>query len=610
MATTGCGRPVDGATTYTAVSATAATATTGASTDVEADDTPAAPPVEYSLLIPVIVPSSYNNVQSSCHNIHSLLDTGSSVSLIEKQFVTNDLQLSDTVVMKTVGSGQGLISTHKVTQHFVLNGKLYLHDFFVVETLNLPGVSMIMGYDLITKLKLIINAGKSSVTLDDLELPIFTNCQPLRVNVIRVEELKPFRLCVEDDVCLPANATLNVCLDVKSNNPNEGQLLLLEIEPKFLDCCPTGMLVKVDADNKTYITMINLSKSSQFIQQGTTVAVAEPVIIPTMPVVSPISSMTSDACDDEIVNLVTSNTDAPYVPGVLDIVRYYRSQFVINDEPTGFTDIMPFEIATSGASPIAQRPYRIPVAYEQEVNNQLENMKRDGIISLSRSPWASPMVVVRKKDNTLRLCVDYRRLNSITEGDSFPLPSIEELLLKVRNAKFFSTLDLKSGYHQISVAPEDRPKTAFVVNNKLFEYNTLPFGLRNAPSHFSRLMTSILSGILNTAVLVYLDDLIILGETLEEHTANLIKVLEVLKKHNLKCNLAKCHFYKSEVEFLGHSISASGIRPLHDKIEAMRNFPRPKNNKEVSSFLVCVATIESLLRILQILVAHWIDPGK
>ena len=566
-----------------AATSSAATAATTAVPTVAAtsiDGNPASTTnLEYSLLTTVSFPNLSNK-------INALIDTGSSVSLIEKSKVTVDMQLSDVITMKTAGDGQGLISKYKVVQPFLLNNKQYSHEFFVVDTLKLPNVSMIMGYDLLSKLNFVVYAGESRVILDNEELPVITHCAPVHVNVIKVDNLPPTRLIAENDICLPANTALNVCLEVKKSKFQENQLLMITPEFKYLDCCPPETITKVDSDNKTYVTLYNMTRSSNFLAQGTLIAQAEPVIIPNCPVVSPIYNNTSNSNNEtELFKLISDNTASDYVSGVYDIVRLYREQFVVNDEPTGFTEILPFEIQTNNASPISQRPYRVPVAYEQEVNNQLELLQRDGIISLSKSPWASPMVVVKKKDNSLRLCVDYRKLNAVTEGDSFPLPSIEELLLKVRNSKFFSTLDLRAGYHQVSVAPKDRPKTAFLIQDKLFEYNTLPFGLRNAPSHFSRLMSSILANVINTAVLVYLDDLIVLGSTVEEHTENLIKVLEILKSHNLKCSLRKCQFFQTEVEFLGHIISASGIRPMHDKVHAMRTFPRPKNNKDVSSFL-------------------------
>ena len=494
--------------------------------------------------------------------------------------------------MRTAGDGPGLVSNQKVRQTFLINDKSYFHEFLVVDTLNLPGVHILIGFDLIRKLKLTIHAGsQTKVVLDQQLVPVIPCLDSINVNVINIADLKPLKLYTENDVNIPACTSINVCTVIKKEKVDRGQVLFLYPESKYTDYCPAEAVSCVHDENNVYFSLYNFTPVSQFIPQGTLIAFAERVSLPSQSIVSPVtvtSTNTPDsinALDQSFETIIRSNTPATLVNGVLDIAKLYRHQFVVENEPTGYTDHLPFEINTGNARPIAQRPYRLPVAYEKEVNDQLAAMQRDNIISLSKSPWSSPLVVVKKKDASLRLCVDYRRLNSITEGDSFPLPSIEELLLKVRNSKYFSTLDLKAGYHQVAVAPADRPKTAFSIGDKLFQFNTLPFGLKNAPSHFSRLMSSILANVIGTAVLIYLDDIVILGQTVEEHAANLIKVLEILKRYNLKCSLRKCKFFQTQVEFLGHIISSDGIQPVHDKVQSMRGFPKPKNAKEVNSFL-------------------------
>ena len=177
------------------------------------------------------------------------------------------------------------------------------------------------------------------------------------------------------------------------------------------------------------------------------------------------------------------------------------------------------------------------------------------------------------------------KLNVITKDNAFPLPSIEELLIKVRESKFFTTLDLKSGYHQIPIDESSKEKTAFIANDQLFEYNYLPFGVKNAPAHFSRVMMSVLASLLGHSVFIYLDDIIIVGATVMEHRNNIIKVLEALKRRGMKINLEKCKFFQQEVEFLGHIVTPEGIKPCADKVAAIKEFPRPKTAKEVASFL-------------------------
>ena len=533
----------------------------------------------YSCLIPLIID----------YQIHSaLLDTGSSVSLIERRLVTGTLLLHDTVFLRTAGQGPGLQSQNKVVQTFTINDKTYVHEFLVVDDLNLPGIHVLLGFDIIKRLKISIHGGEpTKVVLDNMTVPVIPCDNHVNVNVVKVEQMLPLKLYTNDDIVIPACTSMNISMVIKGKRVSEKQLVLISPDNKYCDYCPPEAVCHVHEQNEVFININNFMSVPLFIPQGTYFAEAEPVSLPCNYAVSSIVSTNNVDSDNEhtFEHYVKTNTPDTHARGVLDIVRLYRNTFVVNNESTGFTDYMPFTINTGNAYPISQRPYRLPVAYENEVNSQLEAMQRDNIISLSKSPWASPMVVVKKKDNSLRLCVDYRKLNAVTEGDSFPLPSIEELLLKVRNSKYFSTLDLKSGYHQVAVALEDRPKTAFIIGDKLFEYNTLPYGVKNAPSHFSRLMSSILSSIIGSAVLIYLDDIVILGNTVEEHASNLIRVLEILKKYNLKCNLRKCKFFQSHVEFLGHVISSDDIQPVHDKVESIRNFPVPKNAKEVNSFL-------------------------
>ena len=182
---------------------------------------------------------------------------------------------------------------------------------------------------------------------------------------------------------------------------------------------------------------------------------------------------------------------------IWNLVQNYSDVFSMGDEPPGRLQGHPFRIRLKpNEEPIRSRPYKVPFSKEEGVRNELNKLLKEGIISPSASPWSSPIVLVRKKDGSTRMCIDFRRLNSKSMEDQFPLPNIEETLIKVRNSRFFSTLDMKSGYWQIPIAKEDREKTGFITSQSLYEWNYLPFGLRNALSHFSRVMNSILTGLI------------------------------------------------------------------------------------------------------------------
>ena len=212
-------------------------------------------------------------------------------------------------------------------------------------------------------------------------------------------------------------------------------------------------------------------------------------------------------------------------------------------------------------------------------------MLANDIIRPSSSPYGSPILLVKKKDSDYRFCVDYRKLNDNTVKDRYPLPRIDETIDTLHGAKYFSTLDLASGYWQIELDEESKPKTAFTTEFGHFEFNRMPFGLQNAPSSFQRLMNYVFREELNVFVLVYLDDIIVFSRTLEEHFRNLETVFQRLREAGLKLKLKKCSFVKNSVPYLGHIVSAEGLATDPKKISAMTNFPPPKNVKQLQTFL-------------------------
>lgn len=214
------------------------------------------------------------------------------------------------------------------------------------------------------------------------------------------------------------------------------------------------------------------------------------------------------------------------------------------------------QIDTGSARPIKMHPRRVPLHLQQEVVDHIKQMLDNDIIRPSCSPWAAPVVPVRKKDGSLRFCVDYRKLNEVTVKDAYPLLRIDDALDSLANAQWFSTLDLASGYWQVEVDPQDRPKTAFITRQGLFEFNVLSFGLCNSPNTFQRLMDLVLADLQWSTRLVYLDDIICFGRTFEEHLRTVDEVLLKLGQANLKVKPTKCNLFSTEVRYLGHIISA------------------------------------------------------
>lgn len=275
---------------------------------------------------------------------------------------------------------------------------------------------------------------------------------------------------------------------------------------------------------------------------------------------------------------------------ILNLIQKYSHLLHADSQPLDSTNTVQHEIKTKDETPIYSKIYRLPKIHQQEVARQINDLLDKGIIRPSSSPWAAPVLIVDKKldasgKRKFRMCIDYRNLNANTIDDRYPLPNITELLDKLGRCQYFSTLDLASGFHQIKVHPNSIHKTAFSTNEGHFEYLRMPFGLKNAPATFQRLMNNILRDEINKNCAVYMDDIIIFSPTLDEHIKHLESVFKKLDQANLRIQIDKSEFLRKETEFLGHVITPDGIRPNQKKIEAIQNFKLPSTQKEIKSFL-------------------------
>ena len=274
---------------------------------------------------------------------------------------------------------------------------------------------------------------------------------------------------------------------------------------------------------------------------------------------------------------------------LIDFLGDHHTAFALEEHERGETDLVEFNIETEGANPRRYAPRRMPFAVREEVARQLKSMQEAHVIQPSSSPWSSPVVMVRKKDGSHRFCVDYRHLNAVTKSDTYPLPRIDDLLDQLGRCKYFSTLDLASGYWQIRVAADSREKTAFVTPQGLYEFLVMPFGLTNAPAVFQRLMQKVLAGLNPEAgpdfVAVYIDNVLIFSRTVTEHLDHLRAVIQRIEEAGLKLKPVKCHFARSEVEYLGHLVTPEGLKTNHRLVEAVAMFPTPTDVSEVRRFL-------------------------
>ena len=255
-------------------------------------------------------------------------------------------------------------------------------------------------------------------------------------------------------------------------------------------------------------------------------------------------------------------------------------------------------IRTNDASPIRQRGYRIPQACKESFHQEIEKMKDMGVIEDADGEWVAPVVLVPKRDGSritgIRVCIDFRKLNAVTEADAFPLPRIEDLLERLGQAKYMSKLDLTHGYWQIPLSEDTKSKTGFLGPDGLYQFTVMPFGMKTAPATFQRMIKRVLKGTEEFAD-SYLDDVIVLSNGFDAHLRHLREVLDHLKAANLVARPSKCVIGKAQIQYLGHVVGVGELCPLQAKVDSIQLFPQPETKKQVKSFLGLVGYYRRLV---------------
>ena len=432
-----------------------------------------------------------------------------------------------------------------------------------------------------------------------LQEPHMTRAQDAQVPTVRVSLVQTVQL-------LPHQRKL-VEVQLAGEEEVMGTYLL---EPTELQCGVRAdqALLYVAADVETLTVVSNPTGQSMLIKEGSMLGEATPATLVTP---SADSEMLETAIEPEQEELwmrqIQSKPSAwrkrklletigaletltlPQRDEMIAFLQRHHTAFALEDDERGETDLIEMSIETGEAEPRKCAPRRMPFAVRGEVARQLQRMQTAGVIQPSSIPWASPVVMVRKKDGTHRFCIDYRQLNAVTKSDVYPLPRIDDLLDQLGQCHFFSTLDLASGYWQIRMSPSSREKTAFVTPQRLFEFLVMPFGLTNPPAVFQRLMQRVFTGLNPESgpdfVTVYIDDVLIFSRTLEEHLTHLQTVIGRIEEAGLKLKPSKCQFVRQEVEYLGHLVTPQGLKTNSRLVEAVREFPRPIDVSGVRRFL-------------------------
>ena len=342
-------------------------------------------------------------------------------------------------------------------------------------------------------------------------------------------------------------------------------------------------------NGQVQLSVLNYSESSVKLHKGEALGMLyEPdKIFDDADINAVVNSTRSETLSDEVLNKFSMNKElsAEQRQKLLSLLNKYADVISKNSQDLGRTNVIEHRIDTGDHSPIKSAPYHAPQTTKDKIDEMVQEMMDNDVIEESFSPWSSPIILVKKKDGSFRFCVDFRKLNSITRKDAYPLPRVDDVIDVLVGSKYFTTIDTVSGFWQVGMSEKDKEKTAFTTPRGLYQFKVMPFGLSNAPGTFQRLMDKVLKGLNWKKCVVYLDDIIIFSKTFEEHLIRLEQVLLRLRSANLKIQPSKCHFANHEVNFLGFKVTKDGLRPNQERVEAISHLPPPTNVTETRRFL-------------------------
>ena len=523
--------------------------------------------------------------------VKTLLDSGSQVSTINRSLFE---KVSDKVILHDVdsleimvGNGNSLPYLGVVMLDLVMPvstvGNTLTSLFLVVEDSAVNAeVPMLLGTNV---LRHCYELCKKQGNDWQQQIPIGWHCT---------------FLCLEMSECLPPTDTVVKCqsaievpprgmvdFHVWSIKPQKGENWLVSDDDLALPggVVVTPVLVSGDQTDPITVTINNMSDKCVLIPPGTKVCHAEAVQMMTQ--------VSDESCDPhkqffELFDFSQThkNCDDTQFQKVKELLSEHKNTFSLHDFDIGKAKGIYHEINLTDHKPFKDRYRRIPPSMLQEVRNHISMMLDTGVIKPSQSPYASPVVLVRKKSGALRFCVDFRRLNSISLKDCYGLPRADDLFDRLSGACWFSTLDLKSGYWQIEMDPRHKHLTAFTVGPLgFFEFERMPFGLSNAGSSFQRMIERCMGNDYLEMCLLYLDDIFVYSKSFEEHLVHVRSILQRLHDFGLKVNPSKCSFFCKEAKFLGHVVSAEGLHVDPEKVSAVVNWEVPGNQQELRRFL-------------------------
>lgn len=525
-----------------------------------------------------------------------LLDTGASISIISEGVVKKWSQeqrgsIVGTNVKVKVANDMGLPVTGEVVVELVLGGHRIAHKCIIADITS----DVLLGLDFLRAESCSIDITSKSLHWRGIEVP-------LRDTPDRQQSC---RVTVCQTVVVPAQTEMVIAGQLGREN-KQGEYGIIEpalslVKKNSLILAPS--LVS-STEETVPVRLMNPSDKPVTLYRGTTAGIFEIVnaIGPNINTYNKVKQINqvqpgqgegshpleSECVPAHLENLYqrsASRLNGPEKVQLRKLLIKNDSLFSKGDGDIGQTSKVKHRIETGSALPIKQQPRRLPIHQREVAEKEISDMLSQGVIKPGCGPWASPIVLVRKKDGRVRFCVDYRRLNAVTQKDAYPIPRIDDTIDSLAGSIYFTTLDLSSGYWQVPMDEEHKEKTAFSTHVGLYQFEVMPFGLCNAPSTFERLMESVLRGLQWQICLVYLDDVIVFSHTFEEHVERLQLIFDRIKEAGLKLKPGKCHMLQQRVNYLGHVVSDEGVHTDPEKIRKVKEWPVPMSVHEVRSFL-------------------------
>ena len=525
--------------------------------------------------------------------VNFLVDTGANITIVKPsvfQRIANEARppLQDPQTNMILADGSSLPFVGRAKVELQAGSLAVTHDIWVADI----DLDAILGIDFLRKhrCELKLSDGQYHLSFPTGACP----CQTRDSNPVCR------RVAVSQTVVVPPRSEALVPAKVLGP-PGEETCGVLEPASKFL--ARSSLLVArtvVDPRQETvYLRLLNPTERPRTVYKETVAAWCEPVQEEKFPDATKRVAVCEKSTEGQTTSAPESVPDhlgellersgrdltADQTTAVAALLASFADVFSSTKGDIGRTGAVKHSIDTGDASPIRQRARRLPIHLRANAENEVQKMLSCGVIEPSSSPWASPVVLVKKKDGSTRFCVDYRKLNQVTVKDSYPLPRIDDSLDALAGAKWFSTLDLSSGYWQVEMADSDKEKTAFTTGTGLYQFTVMPFGLCNAPATFERLMEQVLAGMSWEVLLIYLDDVIIHAKSFQDQLDRLRAVFTRLRAAGLKLSPSKCYLFQQRVNFLGHIVSSDGVSTDQEKVTAVREWPTPTTATQVRAFL-------------------------